>query len=442
MFEILSEKLAKIFRNLSGKGKLTEQDVDAAMREVRLALLEADVNFKVVKDFTARVRERAVGAEVLQSLTSAQQIIKIVNEELIKTLGVSQSKLVTAPHPPSVLMLVGLQGSGKTTTAAKLALHLKHSGQSPLLVAADTKRPAAIDQLVILGKQLNLPVYSEDTSVPSKDICAHALAKARQIAATWVIVDTAGRLHIDEELMAELAQLKGVLNPAEILLVVDAMTGQDAVRVAEEFHAKVNLTGLIMTKLDGDARGGAALSIRWVTQVPIKFIGIGEKLDAFEPFYPDRLASRILGMGDMLTFIEKAEQAIDQKKAEELKKKVESARYDLADFLSNLREVKKMGSVAQLTQMLPGLSQISKQVSDEEQEKQLRKVEAIILSMTPDERQNPDIIDGSRRRRIARGSGTKPQDINQLLTQFHQMRKLMKMGVKGKLTRNIMGMFR
>lgn len=442
MFEILSEKLAKIFRNLSGKGKLSEQDVDAAMREVRLALLEADVNFKVVKDFTARVRERAIGVEVLESLTPAQQIIKIVNEELVRTLGGGQAKLAAGPHPPSVLMLVGLQGSGKTTTAAKLALHLKHSGQNPLLVAADTRRPAAIDQLNILGKQLNLPVFSEDPSVPSKDICAHALQRGKETAATWLIVDTAGRLHIDEELMAELGELKAVLSPTEVLLVVDAMTGQDAVRVAGEFHAKVNLTGLILTKLDGDARGGAALSIRWVTSIPIKFIGVGEKADAFEPFYPDRLASRILGMGDMLTFIEKAEQAFDQKKAEELKKKVESAKYDLEDFLTNIREIKKMGSVAQLAQMVPGLGQVAKQVSEEEQEKQMRKVEAIVLSMTPDERHNPEIVDGSRRRRIARGSGTKPQDINQLMTQFFQMRKLMKMSIKGKLSRNIMSMFR
>ncbi len=324
MFEVLSEKLNAVFRLLGNRGKLTEKDIDEAMREVRLALLEADVNFKVVKDFTTRVRERSIGKEVMESLTPAQQIIKIVNEELVKTLGDGQgSRLAQASQPPSVIMMVGLQGSGKTTTAAKLALHLKHGGQKPLLVAADNRRPAAIEQLVVLGKQLDVPVYSEDPKTASKDICVHALSQARKIAATHVIVDTAGRLHIDEEMMAELEQVKKVLRPDEVLLVVDAMTGQDAVRVAEEFHAKVNLTGLIMTKMDGDARGGAALSIRWVSGVPIKFIGTGEKADAFEPFYPDRLASRILGMGDVLTFIEKAEKTLDEKKALELQKKIQ-----------------------------------------------------------------------------------------------------------------------
>ena len=282
MFEILSEKLSNVFRILGNRGKLTEKDIDDALRQVRLALLEADVNFKVVKDFTTRVRERSIGAEVLESLTPAQQIIKIVNEELIATLGDGQSRLASSAHPPSVLMLVGLQGCGKTTTAAKLALHLKHSGQIPMLVAADNRRPAAIEQLITLGGQLDVPVYSEDPSTASKDICAHALARAKELAATWVIVDTAGRLHIDEDMMEELAQVKKVLKPDEVLLVVDAMTGQDAVRVAEEFHARVSLTGLILTKMDGDARGGAALSIRWVSGVPIKFIGIGEKVDAFD----------------------------------------------------------------------------------------------------------------------------------------------------------------
>ena len=442
MFEILSDKLSSIFRKLSGKGRLTEKDLDEGLRQVRLALLEADVNFKVVKDFTARVRERSLNAEVLSSLTPAQQIIKIVNEELISILGGGQSHLISSPHPPSVTMLVGLQGSGKTTTAAKLALHLRHSGQRPLLVAADNRRPAAIEQLAILGKQLDIPVYSETPSAKSKDICAHALNKAKELAATWVIVDTAGRLHVDETMMAELAQVKQVLNPDEVLLVVDAMTGQDAVRAAEEFHFRVNLTGLILTKMDGDARGGAALSIRWVSGVPIKFIGIGEKVDAFEPFHPDRLASRILGMGDILTFIEKAEATFDQQQAKELEKKVRTASFDLEDFLSQLRTVKKMGPVAQLVEMLPGLPQLAKQLPEGVQEKQLKKVEAMILSMTSEERHNPSIIDGSRRRRIVRGSGTTPQDINQLLNQFRQMQKLMKMGVKGKLPKNIMGMFR
>ena len=442
MFEILSDKLAKVFRLLGSKGKLSEKDIEDALRQVRLALLEADVNFKVVKDFTTRVRERAVGIEVQQSLTPGQQVIKIVNEELIAVLGGEPSRLAVSLQPPSVAMLVGLQGSGKTTTAAKLALHLKHSGQRPLLVAADNRRPAAIEQLITLGQQLDIPVYSEGSNIPSKDICAHALARTKALAATWVIVDTAGRLHIDEAMMAELTQVKNELKPDEILLVVDAMTGQDAVRMAEEFHSRVNLTGLILTKMDGDARGGAALSIRWVSGVPIKFIGIGEKVDALEPFYPDRLASRILGMGDVLTFIEKAEATFDEQQAKELKKKVQTATFDLDDFLSQLRAIKKMGPVAQLVEMLPGVSQLAGRLPEGTEEKQLKKVEAIILSMTPEERRNPNIIGGSRRRRIARGSGVKPQDINQLLNQFHQMQKLMKLGVKGKLPRNLMGMFR
>ncbi len=442
MFESLSEKLGKIFSRLGNKGKLTEKDVDEAMREVRLALLEADVNFRVVKEFVAKVRERAVGSQVLESLTPAQQIIKIVNEELTAILGGGQSKLNPAGHPPSVIMLVGLQGSGKTTTAAKLALNLKHGGQNSLMVAADTRRPAAIQQLITLGEQLEIPVFSEDPKVPVKDICNHAVARGRQMAVSWVIIDTAGRLHIDDELMGELTEIKSAVQPDEILLVVDSMTGQDAVRVAEEFNAKVSLTGLILTKLDGDARGGAALSIRWVAHVPIKYIGIGEKADQFEPFYPDRLASRILGMGDMLTFIEKAEKAFDQKKAEELQKKMEKATYDLEDFLGNLKEIRKMGSLAQMASMVPGLSRIAGKINEDVQEKQLKKVEAIILSMTPEERHNPNSIDGSRRRRIAAGSGTQTQDINQLLNQFRQMQKLMKMGMRGKLNPNMLKMFR
>jgi len=442
MFEILSEKLNKVFRALSGKGKLSEKDIDDALRQVRLALLEADVNFKVVKDFTARVKERSLGAEVLRSLTPAQQIIKIVNEELIRTLGEGQSRLVSSSLPPSIAMMVGLQGSGKTTTSAKLALHLKHSGQRPLLVAADNRRPAAIEQLVTMGGQLDIPVYRETPDSDSKDICAHALIRAKELAVTWVIVDTAGRMHIDEPMMAELSQVKEQLKPAEVLLVVDAMTGQDAVRMAEEFNSRLGLTGLILTKMDGDARGGAALSIRWVSGVPIKFIGIGEKVDAFEPFYPDRLASRILGMGDVLTFIEKAEKTFDEQQVKELEKKVRTATFNLEDFLSQLREFKKMGPVAQLMEMLPGVSQLSRQLPAGMEEKQLKKVEAMILSMTLEERRNPSIIDGSRRRRIARGSGVKPQDINQLLNQFRQMQKLMKMGIGGKLPPNLAGMFR
>jgi len=442
MFEILSDKLSAVFRALSGKGKLTEKDIDDGLRQVRLALLEADVNFKVVKDFISRVRERALGAQVLESLTPAQQVIKIVNEELIKTLGSEPSRLVASSQPPSVVMRVGLQGMGKTTTAAKLALHLKHSGQRPLLVAADNRRPAAIEQLVALGEQLGIPVYREAVDVKSQDVCAHALARARELASTWVIVDTAGRMHLDEPMMDELSRVKVGLKPSEVLLVVDAMTGQDAVRIAQEFNSRLGLTGLILTKMDGDARGGAALSIRWVSGMPIKFIGIGEKIDAFEPFYPDRLASRILGMGDVLTFIEKAEKTFDEKKVKELERKMRTTGFSLEDFLSQLRELKKMGPLTQLMEMLPGMSRLASRLPDGAQEEQLKKVEAMILSMTPAERQNPDIIGGSRRRRIARGSGTKPQDINQLLSQFRQMQRLMKMGLGGKLPRGVMGIFK
>jgi signal recognition particle subunit SRP54 len=318
---------------------------------------------------------------------------------------------------------------------------LKHSGQRPLLVAADNRRPAAIEQLVTLGEQQDLPVYRETVEIKSKDVCAHALAKAKELAATWVIVDTAGRMHIDEPMMAELAQLKEKLKPVEVLLVVDAMTGQDAVRMAEEFNARIGLSGLILTKMDGDARGGAALSIRWVSGVPIKFIGVGEKIDAFEPFYPDRLASRILGMGDVLTLVEKAEKAFDERRVKELQKKVKTASFNLEDFLSQLRELKKMGPLEQLVEMLPGASQLARQLPEGVSEEHLKKVEAMILSMTPEERQNPEGIDGSRRRRIARGSGVKPQDVNQLLNQFHQMQKLMKMGMGGKLPPNLRGIF-
>jgi signal recognition particle subunit SRP54 len=443
MFEVLSEKLSAVFRLLGSRGKLTEKDIDEALRQVRLALLEADVNFKVVKDFTTRVRERSLGKEVMESLSPAQQVIKIVNEELTKTLGDgASSKLVSVSQPPAVVIMVGLQGSGKTTTAAKLALLLKHGGQKPLLVAADNRRPAAIEQLVTLGRQLDVPVYSENPKKSSEDICARALSEAKRIAATHVIIDTAGRLHVDEELMAELERIKKVVRPDEVLLVVDAMTGQDAVRVAEEFHARVNLTGLIMTKMDGDARGGAALSIRWVSGVPIKYIGVGEKVDAFEPFYPDRLASRILGMGDVLTLIEKAEKTFDEKKALELQKKIQKSGMNLEDFLDQLKTIRKIGPIAQIAEMLPGISRLASRLPDGAQEAQLKKVESIILSMTPQERQNPGIIGGSRRRRIARGSGTATHDVNQLLSQFAQMQKLMKMGASGKLPKNIMGMFK
>lgn len=429
MFEVLSERLESVFKRLGSKGRLTEKDVDDALREVRLALLEADVNFKVVKDFIARLRERSLGSEVLESLTPSQQVIKVVNEELTVTLGGAPSHLAQAPRPPAVMMLVGLQGSGKTTTAAKLALHLRSSGQRPLLVAADLRRPAAIEQLVTLGKGLEIPVYRADTKPVS--VCAQALKRAKELAATWVIADTGGRLHIDGAMMKEVAEIKRELKPDEVLLVVDAMTGQDAVRAAEEFHAKLGLSGLILTKMDGDARGGAALSIKAVTGVAVKFIGTGEKLDALETFHPDRLASRILGMGDMLTLVERAEKTFDEERARKLEKKVRYATLDLEDFLGQLREMQKMGSLSQLVEMIPGLSSVARRAPDAVDEGRLKVIEAVILSMTPQERRNPEIIDGSRRRRIARGSGTTPHEINQLLNQFRQTQKLMKQMARG-----------
>jgi signal recognition particle subunit SRP54 len=383
MFEILSEKIGDVFKRLSGKGRLNEKDIDEALRQVRLALLEADVNLMVVKSFTTKVRERVLAVGVLESLGPAQQVIKIVHEELVTILGGKQSQLTPAGHPPSVAMLVGIQGNGKTTTAAKLALHLKHSGQRPLLVAADTRRPAAIEQLVVLGKQLDIPVYSEDTKIAAATICAHSIKRAKEVAATWLIVDTQGRLHIDKAMMEELVEVKKVLQPSEVLLVADAMTGQEAVRIAEEFNTEVGLTGLVLTKMDGDARGGAALSIRSVTGIPIKFIGVGEKVDAFEPFYPDRLASRILGMGDMLTLIEKAEKAFDERKAKEMEKKLRTATFDLKDFLEQLQQVKKMGPLSQIVEMIPGFSSLARRMPTDIDDKQLKKVEAIITIYDP-----------------------------------------------------------
>jgi signal recognition particle subunit SRP54 len=426
MLEVLTQKLTAVFDKLGRKGKLSEGDVDEALRQVRLALLEADVNFKVVKEFLSKVRERAVGSEVLRSLTPAQQIIKIVHEELTAILGGEPSRLASVADLPAVALLVGLQGSGKTTTAVKLATNLKHQGQHPLLVAADTRRPAAIEQLKLLGEQHDIPVYSEDASVAATAICQHALKQAKERGATWVIVDTQGRLHIDEAMMKELADIKSVLKPSEVLLTVDAMIGQDAVRVAQEFHSRIELTGLILTKMDGDARGGAALSIRFVTGVPIKYLGTGEKIDALEPFYPDRLASRILGMGDMLTLIEQAETAFDQQQVENLERKMRTGGFDLEDLLSQMRQIHKMGSLGRLVEMIPGLSKLSSYLPDDEGEKQLKKIEAIILSMTYEERRNPAIIDGRRRSRIARGSGTTPKDVNQLLNQFREIQKLTK----------------
>ena len=442
MFETLTAKLTKVLHNLGSKGKLNEKDIEDALRQIRLALLEADVNFKVVKSFLDGVKEQALTARVLESLTPAQQIVKIVNEELTVILGSKTSHLKSASQEPSIAMLVGLQGSGKTTTAAKLALYLKHSGQRPLLVAADTRRPAAIEQLIVLGKQLDVPIYSEDAATVPLTICRHALKRAEEIASTWVIIDTQGRLHIDEAMMKELAQLKVAIQPSEVLLVVDAMTGQDAVNIAEEFNRNIALTGLILTKMDGDSRGGAALSIKSVTGVPIKFIGTGEKVNAFELFYPDRLASRILGMGDMLTLIEKAEKAFDEERVRQLEKKIRTSEFDLEDLLWQLRQVRKMGTLTQLFEMLPGFSKLVANIPNGGGEGQMRKIEAIILSMTSEERHNPTIINGSRRRRIAQGSGTVTNDVNQLLNQFYQIQKLTKMAAKGKLPKHLTGMFR
>jgi signal recognition particle subunit SRP54 len=425
VFDNLSDKLQGVFSNLSNRGKLTEADVDAALREVRLALLEADVNFKVVKDFIKRVRERCVGAEVMKSLTPAQQVVKIVHEELITTLG-EPARLDLSGPSPHVIMLVGLQGSGKTTTAAKLALNLRKSGQRPLLVAADTYRPAAIKQLEILGKQLDIPVHSEGTEVPPPKICANAVKRAREAAYTVVLLDTAGRLHVDDAMMQELEQVKAKAKPQEILLVVDAMTGQDAVRVADDFNKRVGVTGLVLTKVDGDARGGAAISVRSVTGVPIKYLGVGEKTDGLEVFHPDRLAGRILGMGDVLTAIEKAQEVMDEEQALALGQKLVKGQFDLEDFRDQLQQLKKMGPVSQLLDMIPGMSQLNQDIAPEVTDQQMKMIEAIINSMTAEERRQPRIINGSRKRRIARGSGTTVTEVNDLLSQFRQMQRMMK----------------
>jgi signal recognition particle subunit SRP54 len=426
VFENLTDRLNSTFSRLSGKGRLDEADIDEAMKEVRRALLEADVNFKVVKSFVEKVRERAIGQEVLKSLTPAQQVVGIVHEQLIELLG-EPAKLEMAKTPPTVIMLVGLQGSGKTTTAAKLALQLRRAGHTPLLVAADVYRPAAIHQLQTLGKQLGVPVYSEPPGADPVNIAVNGVRHAQMNNHSVVVLDTAGRLHIDEAMMQEVASIRTRLNPNEVLLVVDAMTGQDAVRAAAEFNEKVGITGLILTKMDGDTRGGAALSVREVTGVPIKFIGTGEKPDALEPFYPDRLASRILGMGDILTLIEKAQAEYDAEQARAMEKKLRTATFDLEDFLNQLQQVKRLGPLEQVLGMIPGLGQAMRQQQVQVNEDDLKHIEAIIRSMTPMERHNPDIIDSSRRRRIARGSGTAIQDVNALLTQFRQMQKMMKM---------------
>ena len=441
MFENLTDKLQAVFRRLGKRGILREADVDEVLREIRLALLEADVHYKVVKDFIGRIRERAVGAEITKSLSPAQQVVKIVHEELIETLGEPGRLELTGPAP-YVIMLLGLQGSGKTTTVAKLALHLKQTGHLPLMVASDTYRPAAITQLEVLGRQLELPVHSEGQRPPPPRICANGVREARRRGYDVVILATAGRLQIDQEMMGELEAVKQAAKPVETLLVADAMTGQEAVNVAGGFHQHIGLTGLILTKVDGDARGGAAISMRAVTGVPIKFLGTGEKADALEVFHPDRLASRILGMGDVLTLIERAEAAFDEEQAEQLERKLREASFDLEDFLEQFQQTRKMGSLSQILDMVPGLGGLAQNVSPEVTDREFKHVEAIILSMTPEERRNPRIINSSRRKRIARGSGTTVQEVNALLKQFRQIQRMMKQLGKGKKgTRGLMGMF-
>ncbi len=429
MFESLSSRLGGVFDKLRSKGRLSEDDVNAALREVRIALLEADVNLAVVKAFTARVKGRALGTEVTKSLTPGQQVIKIVHEELIVTLGEEAAPLKRPAAPPQVILMVGLQGSGKTTTAAKLAKHLKGKGKRPLLVAADLQRPAAIDQLETLGKQIGVPVYADRKGKPAKVVKA-GLKAARDESANVVIIDTAGRLQIDTDLMKELAAVKKISNPDETLLVVDAMTGQEAVNVAKGFAEYTDITGLVLTKIDGDARGGAAISAREVTGVPVKFVGTGETIGDLDVFYPERMADRILGMGDIMSLIEKAEETFDKEEAELAAEKMLNATFDLEDFLEQFQQIKRMGPLQQLVGMLPGAGSALQDVQVDD--KQLARVEAIIRSMTPSERRNPKAINGSRKRRIAAGSGTRPQDVNGVLKQFSQAQKMMKAMAGGK----------
>ena len=450
MFDALTDKLTTVFNRLSNRGRLTEGDVDEALREVRLAILEADVNFRVARELIDRIKQRAVGSQVLESISPGQQVVKIVHEELTALLGQGHHGLQPSPKAPSVLLVLGLQGSGKTTTAAKLALHLRNQGHRTLLVAADLRRPAAVEQLAVLGRQLDVPVYPQDKDLQTAqgtpttvEVAARGVARAGELGLSWAIVDTGGRLHIDDELMRELEEIKAAVSPAESILVVDAMTGQDAVNAAQEFHQRIGLTGLILSKLDGDARGGAALSIAHVTGVPVKFIGTGEKSDALERFHPDRLASRVLGMGDVLTLIERAEEQVGEKQAKELERKIRRDSFGLDDFLEQIHQLRRMGPLSQVLEMVPGLSSIARKLPAEAtDESRMKKVEAIVYSMTAKERRNPDILNGSRRRRIAGGSGTTPQDVNQLLNQFGQMRKLMKKMSSGRGLRGLSGLFR
>lgn len=425
VFESLSEKLQNALSKLKGKGKLTEKDVNVAMREVKLALLEADVNFKVVKNFIKKVKERAIGVEVMESLTPGQQVIKIVNEELTKLMGESESKLNFSSHPPTIILMCGLQGSGKTTTSGKLAYNLLKKNKKPLLVACDVYRPAAIKQLEVVGSKVGVEVFTMGDKINPVDIAKAAVEYGKKKNNDTIIIDTAGRLHVDEELMEELTEIKESVNPDEILLVVDSMTGQDAVNVAETFNNRLDITGVVLTKLDGDARGGAALSIRAVTEKPIKFVGMGEKLDQLEPFYPDRMASRILGMGDVLSLIEKAQASIDEKKALELEKKIRSQQFTLEDFLDQIDQVKNLGPIEEILSMIPGVNNKALKKLDID-DREIVKIQAIIQSMTPKERIDPSIIDSSRKKRIALGSGTTVQDVNRLLRQFKETRKMMR----------------
>ena len=444
MLENLTEKLTGILGKLTSKGRLTDKDIDEALGQVRRSLLEADVNFRVARDFVASIKERAQGSDVLESLTPGQQVVKIVHEELTSLLTGGEHRLVPSSQPTNAVMMVGLQGSGKTTTAAKLALSLRRQDRKALLIAADLRRPAAIQQLETLGKQLDIPVYSEDPATSTVvQVAKNGMKRAEELGVHWAVVDTGGRLQIDDELMKELEEVKAAISPQEILLVVDAMTGQDAVNAAEGFHEKVQLTGLVMTKMDGDARGGAALSVTKVTGVPIKYMGVGERPDALESFYPDRMASRILDMGDVLTLIEKAQENVDENQAKEMERKFREASFDLEDFLTQIQAVKKMGSLSQIMDMIPGMGQMSSKLkAGALDDNQISRVEAIIRSMTREERQKPDIINGSRRRRIATGSGTTPQDINQLLNQFRQTQKMMRQLSRSRNPKNLMSMFR
>jgi signal recognition particle subunit SRP54 len=426
MFDTLSDKLQRVFKNLRGEGKLTAENMDAALKEIRVALLEADVHFKVVKAFIEAVRAKAMGQEVLAALSPAQQVIKIVRDELVHILGSHASRIRTANQPPTVLMIAGLQGSGKTTTTAKLARHLGKNGHRPLMVSVDVYRPAAREQLAVLARNLSIPVYEGSPGEKPLDLARGARREAEITGRDLVLIDTAGRLHIDEELMVELEELKNALHPTEILFVADAMTGQDAVRSAEAFHKRLGITGVILTKMDGDARGGAALSIRHITGQPLKFVGTGEKPDALEPFHPDRIANRILGMGDVLSFIEKVEQAVDQKQAEKMQRKLLEDDFTLEDFRDQLKQIRKLGSLESILGMMPQVGPLKELKNAKIDEKEFTRIVAIIDSMTPQERANHMLINGSRRRRIARGSGTSVQDVNNLLKQYSQARKMMK----------------